>query len=187
MTAPASPNLDPMPARRALTDLCAPFFDDLSWVDRTVVVEPGQLPPTAQLLLAHGGHMTATLRMQYQGMIALHVVADCAQQKFYSRRILLAVEDPRRVVEMGVVRLNPDLLPEGARQAILEKRSPLGDILAAYGVMTKVEPKWFVRFPSGSPVVECFERGPAVEAFGRIATIHCNGDEAIELLEVVAI
>lgn len=187
MTTPQPPNLDPTPARQTLKELCAPFFEDLQWVDRCEVFNSAQMPPSAQTLLAHGGHMTATLRLHYPGMIYLNVVADCAQGKFYRRRILLTLDNPHRVVEVGVVRLNLELMPQGARKSILEKKAPLGDILAAHGVMTKVEPRWFIRFPPDSPVVECFERGPEVAAFGRVATIHCNGEEAIELLEVVAV
>jgi len=187
MTAWAAPNLDPTPARRALRELCAPFFEDMSWVDHCRVVDPAQMPPSAQTLLAHGGHMTATLRAHYQGVIALQVQADCALPTLYSRRILLTVDDPRRVVELGVVRLNLELMPDSARRAILAKETPLGDVLTSHGVMTKVEPRWFIQFPSSGPVVECFERGPEAAAFGRVGTIHCNGEEAIELLEVVAV
>jgi len=187
MKPPPPPTVDETAARRILVELCEPFFEDRSWIEACEFVQTSQLPAAARTLLDHGGHMTATLRQAHKRPIALEVLADRARGAFYSRRILLTTTDPRWVIEHGVVRINLGFVPEEVRAAILEKATPLGDVLARHRVLTRVEPKGFFRFPSGGPIVECFERGSAVEAFGRVATIHCNGDEAVELLEVVAV
>lgn len=173
--------------RRTLVALGEGLFDDSSWVGEFDVVAESALPASARTLLAHGGHMTATLRSFYGSAIQLEVVADRAAADEYKRRILLSIGGPRRIVELGVVRIDLRFIPAAAKPVIMTKATPLGDVLANHNVLTRVEPTAFLKFRSGGRIVECFERGPGVEAYGRLATIHCNGDEAIELLEVVAV
>lgn len=179
--------LDEASIRRTLAALGEGLFDDASWVGEFEIVAESALPASARTLLAHGGHMTATLRSHYGSAIQLAVSTDFTKGDVYKRRIVLTTPSPRRVVELGVVRIDLRFVPAPIKAAILDKRTPLGDVLAAHGVLTRVETTAFLKFRAGGMVVECFERGPSVEAYGRLATIHCNGDEAIELLEVVAV
>ena len=186
MTLQSNAPLDEAAVRRELVSLGEGLFPDSRWMDGFELIDEAKLPATARTLLAHGGHMTAALRKFYASSIQLEVIADRAAGDEYKRRILLAIGGPRRVVELGVVRIDLRFVPPAAKPVIMTKATPLGDVLATHNVLTKVTPRAFLRFRGGGAVVECFERGPSGEAFGRLGTIHCNGDEAIELLEVVA-
>lgn len=178
--------VDEASVRRELIRLGDGLFPDSNWMDGFELIDEAALPAPAKTLLAHGGHMTATLRKFYSSAIQLEVVTDRSTGDEYKRRILLAIGGPRRIVELGVVRIDLRFIPAPAKPVIMTKATPLGDVLANHNVLTRVTPRAFLRFRGGGTVVECFERGSDIEAFGRLGTIHCNGDEAIELLEVVA-
>ncbi|MDO8630737.1 MAG: hypothetical protein Q7R41_09605 [Phycisphaerales bacterium] len=171
-------------ARDELASLCEGFFDDLAWLSDCELVVADQIPPKIRRMLVHSEHMTATLKRHYNQPVALRVLDHRDDIDLYRRKILLTVDEGRRIVEFGIVRMSLGPLDEAARREILLHQTPLGEVFERFEVLTKVEPRWFLRFPTGSPVVEYFGPG-AAEAYGRIGLIHCNGDPAVELLEVV--
>jgi hypothetical protein len=117
--------------------------------------------------------------------LRLDVRADRLEGDHYSRKIKLILEKNSDVVEFGIVRIDFRSVPPEARSAILERNLPLGDILATHKVLTRVEPWAFLRFAPPCPILGCFGRENLSAAYGRLATIHCNGHAAVELLEVV--
>ncbi len=171
-------------ARDELASLCEGFFDDLAWLSDCALVAADQIPPEIRRMLVHGEHMTATLKRHYNQPVALRVLDHRADGGTYRRKILLTVDEGRRVVEFGIVRMTFAALDDAAREVVLSRETPLGEIFERFDVLTKVEARRYLRFPSESPIVQCF--GPATaEAYGRVGLIHCNGDPAVELLEVV--
>ena len=167
-----------------LASLCDGFFDDLSWTASCQVVSPDMIPEPARSLLVHNDHMTATLGRHYAEPVALTVLDHRHSGDDYRRKIILTVGDGR-TVEVGVVRLNLKYVSQDVRAAIVERRTPLGDILGKHGVLTRVEAKWFLRFPPTTPVVECFTPRPTGDVYGRLGLIYCDGEPAVELLEIV--
>jgi hypothetical protein len=168
-----------------LASLCVGFFGLSDWLTNCEALTPDQLPLEIRRLLVHNEHMTATLKRHYNCPVGLRVLDHRADGDVYRRKILLTVDEGRRIVEFGIVRMSLGSLDEAARREILSRQTPLGEVFVRFEVLTKVEPRWFLRFPENTPVVQYF--GPSVsEAFGRIGVIHCNGDPTIELLEVVA-
>lgn len=171
-------------AREELASLCEGFFDDLAWLSDCEWIAAGQMPPETRRMLVHGEHMTATLKRCYHQPVGLRVLDDRAEGATYRRKILLTVDEGRRVVEFGIVRMTFAALDDAAREVVLLRETPLGDIFERFDVLTKVEPRDLWRFPSETPIVQYF--GPAAAAaYGRLGLIHCNGDPAVELLEVV--
>lgn len=167
-----------------LASLCDGFFDELSWTASCQVVSPNMVPEPARALLVHNDHMTATLRQHYGEPVALTVLDHRHSGDDYRRKIILTVGDGRTAA-VGVVRLNLKYVAQDIRTAIVERRTPLGDILGKHRVLTRVEPKWFLRFPATTPVVECFSPRPAGDVYGRLGLIYCDGEPAVELLEIV--
>jgi len=160
------------------------FFTGDSWLGGCEVVNATALPPCTAKLLVHQDHMTAVLNAHCGQDVALQVLDHREEASLYCRKILLTVEGGRRIVEFGIVRMSLLVLPASAREEVVTRRFPLGAILVRYKVLTRVEPRWYLRFSAESPVVEYFA-GAAKEAFGRLGVIHCNGQPAVELLEVV--
>ncbi len=176
--------LDHSNPHEALVDLCEGFFEDRSWVSSCEAVEADDIPQPARDLLVHHKHMTATLKAHYGQVVELLVLADRLEGDQYTRSILLTLPGGGNVVEFGIARLDLRFTDEEVRAAILSRAAPLGDILIGHRVLTKVTPKWYLRFRADCSVMTYFGQ-PPVEAYGRLATIHCNGDAAVELLEVV--
>ena len=61
----------------------------------------------------------------------------------------------------------------------------LGAILIRHKVLRKVQPRWYLKFPKASTILNWFNCTPNEDLFGRLATIYCNGEPAIELVEIV--
>ena len=172
-------------AHEALAALCHGFFGDESWVDACPTLEAGDLPKGVLKLLVHREHMTATLNEHYGQPVELRVLEHRQTGEEYRRKIVLTVDGGAKVVEFGMVRLNLAYVDEAIRTEILARRTPLGDILRGHEVLTHVEPRWYLRFPGGCPVVGYLGLPSGAEAFGRLATINVDGEPAVDLLEVV--
>lgn len=169
-----------------LRSLCDGFFEELAWIDKAQSVEAAAIDPVARSLLAHKNHMTETLSEYHGEPVALYVHDDEKDGDRYRRKIELTVDGGARVVELGVIRLDLSSVDGEVRSAIVKKKIPLGEILESHKVLTRVEPKWFVRFAHDSPVGRAFRPAPTSDVFGRIGLIYCNHKPVMELLEVVS-
>jgi chorismate-pyruvate lyase len=141
------------------------------------------LPEECRGLLVHEEHMTARLRAYHGAPVELRVLREQRTGDVYRRLILLVLQGTLRVVEVGICRVRLHHLPGGAAAEVLERRRPLGDILIRHEVLRRVEPRSYWRFPADHGLSRLF--GGEGAAHGRIGVIHCNGDEAVEVLEVV--
>ena len=142
------------------------------------------MPAPYRNLLVHNNHMTSALASHYGHPVSLRVLGEQRDGHIYSREILLTLGRSDNVVEYGIMRIDLSLVTEAVRSRILARTVPLGDILMRHKVLRRIEPKWFVRFGEGSPLLAHFG-SDVKEAFGRIGIIHCDHKPAIELLEVV--
>ena len=106
---------------------------------------------------------------------------------FYSRKIFLTRGNRSESVELGVVRMDLRCVEQLARQEILQGRQPLGAILVRHKLLLRIEPRWYLKFPAGSPVLSWMGYPRQGPFFGRIGTIYCNDEPAIELLEIVTL
>jgi hypothetical protein len=52
-------------------------------------------------------------------------------------------------------------------------------------VLRRIKPRWFMRFPGGGPLLTFFGDTTGRPMYGRIGTIYCNEEPAIDLLEIV--
>jgi chorismate-pyruvate lyase len=129
--------------------------------------------------------MTTTLSESYGEPVSLEVLNYKRDGQTYRRKIILTVDRGRKIVEVGVVRLNLEYVSGEVCDAIVARQTPLGEIFGQHQLMTHVEVKGFVLFPSATPIVECFSSLEG-DAFGRIGLIYCDGKPVVELLEVVA-
>lgn len=174
-------------AHHAIAVLGQGFFGDPAWVDTCEVVDPAQMPPAARRLLVHEGHMTPTLGEAYGESVALQVLDHRMEGNCYRRKIVLTVESGRRVVEFGIVRLDLSTAGNGVRERIVAQDTPLGDILNQHNVLTQVSPLWYLRFANDAPLMQYFRPPSATPLYGRVGMIYCDGEPAVELLEVVRI
>jgi hypothetical protein len=173
--------------QEALLDLCSPFVGAGAGVaPECEVVGQDAMPEPFRWLLVHRNHMTKVLEAQYGRPMDLEVVEHKLEGDLYTRKILLRPAGTDVVVEFGIVRLNLGFVPRGVREEILGRTTPLGAILIRHKVLRRVEPKWYLKFPANAPLLSAAGMGAQSQpVYGRIGVIHCEGEPAIELLEVV--
>lgn len=170
-------------AQEALASLCQ------GWLTPTpadyTLVPAAQVPQPFHHLLIHHGHMTEVLRDHYKKEVHLQVQQSDFSAGTYHRRITLSagLYGPR--VELGLVRVNFAFLPAPAKQEILGQFCPLGMVLIRHQILRRVVPHHFLRLPAASPLVRLFNLDVPPILYGRIGTIFCNEQPAIELLEIV--
>src|SRR6266550_492182 len=57
---------------------------------------------------------------------------------------------------------------------------------APVAVLRKVQPRWYLKFPANAPLLAAAGAVFPHTTYGRIGTIFCNHEPAIEVLEIVS-
>jgi chorismate-pyruvate lyase len=180
-----NPVADLVTAQTLLAELCAPFAPE-GFVPQCDVVSPDSIPAPADALLVHHNHMTVALERQYGKPVSVQVLEEHVDDEIYTRKVILTLVGTSQVVEWGVARLHLRYLSQQVRQEILAKKTPLGAILIQHDVHRRIKPRYFVRFSPQNRVLAMFDdRALDEPVYGRLGTIYCNDEPAIELLEIV--
>jgi hypothetical protein len=170
----------------ALRALCRPLRGGTALEPRCVVVQPNEIPFPADKLLVHHEHMTEVLHRHHGRPVDVHVLDERVDANEYTRKVKLTPRGASEpVVEWGIVRIELRFMPDAVREEILAKRAPLGEILIRHDVHRRIKPRWFMRFPARGPLLAFFGDARERELYGRIGTIYCNDEPAIDLLEIV--
>ena len=169
----------------ALAEFCEPFLPGIDVLNGVQPVDQGELPAAFRRLLVHNDHMTTTLRAYHGAPVALEVREAHLEDEAYRRRIVLRLAETGRIVEVGFVRIRLGYASSPVRDRILERKTPLGDILIQADVLRRIEPRWFFEIDRRSPLLSDFDDETLDSACGRLGTIFCENQPAIELLEIV--
>jgi hypothetical protein len=172
-------------ALAALHALFAPLRSGASLDPACFVVQPNEIPHPADVLLVHHEHMTEVLRRRYGQDVNVHVLDEQLDGDRYTRKVKLTPTGSGLIVEWGIVTLDFRYMSSAVRDEILAKRAPLGAILINHNVHRRIKPRWFMRFAPRGPVLNWFGESGDQPMYGRIGTIYCDEEPAIELLEIV--
>ncbi len=167
----------------SIEDLSRLFGDDASSAE---VVTAEAMPEPYRHLLVHPHHMTVTVEEFYGGPVDVRVLERRHDGDSYARKILLAVAATGRIVQFGIVRIRLNLCSEPVRQTILAEKTPLGRILIEHDVLRRIEPITFLKIHTNQQLTEQLQLSAPTDAWGRLAIIYCDGQPAIELLEILA-
>jgi len=137
------------------------------------------VPEPYRGLLVHEQHMTVTVEAHHGGPVDVRVLERRHDGGHYARRILLVHRASGAVVQFGIVRIDLRHVAPDVGAEIVAGRTPLGRVLIDHGVLRRVDPVAYLRFDAAP----WFGGAPA---YGRLAIIHCDGEPAVEVLEVVA-
>ena len=190
MSAAATPITPPETEQDAaaialLADLCRPLKDGEALRPRCVVVQPNEIPHPTDALLVHHEHMTEVLQRRYGSIVEVHVHDEHLDGDRYTRKVSLTPLNGKQVVEWGIVRIDFRFMSPAVREEILARQEPLGSILIKHDVHRRIKPRWFMRFPAHGPMLSFFGDASDEPLYGRIGTIYCNEEPAIDLLEIV--
>ena len=108
------------------------------------------------------------------------------EDELYCRKITLVKQGTDQVVQFGIVRFNFHFVTQEVRDEILRGDIPLGRILIDYNVLREVELAAIVRLTAGPDLARCLQMPEGETTYGRLATIFCNHQPAVDLLEVSA-
>ncbi len=162
------------------------FYNSLTDLGIFQVVNAKVVPEPYRGLLVHNHHMTVTMEEFHRSQVRVEVLAAKRTENYYSRRILLDRETDGRVVQFGIVRLNFDFLNPEVREEIESQKTPLGRILIQHNVLREIELVSLWRVTPGADLCRLFKTTPQQITYGRTAIIHCDGQPAVELLEIAA-
>lgn len=172
----AGPNLEELVALLPPTD----------YLRQCEFVAAENVPEPYHSLLVHEHHMTVTVENHHGGLVDVKVL-DCRQDgDSYARKILLALKKTGQIVQFGLVRIHLQYCSPEVRAEILSRRTPLGRILIKHDVLRRIEPTAYLRVLPGPEMMQWFGLSERTPTYGRLAYIHCDGQPAIELLEIVA-
>jgi len=170
---------------QALTSICQGLVDANADAVIGQPVDPQAIPDPYRELLVHRDHMTTRLSRYHGASVTLKVLQHDRDGDVYRRKIVLILPGKDKIVEFGLVRIDLSYTPEAVRDAIVKRETPLGDILIQHQVLRRIDPRWYVRMRSDCGLLQDVETLHEKEVFGRVGTIYCNEQPAVELLEVV--
>ena len=147
---------------------------------------PGEeVPEPYRGLLVHEHHMTVTVEAFHGDEVDVRILARRHAGDVYARQILLALHHSGRVVQYGVVRIRLGYCSPPVRAEIVAGQTPLGRILIRHNVLRRIEPREYLRVLPGRAMMNWFGLKRPEPTYGRLALIHCDGQPAVELLEIV--
>lgn len=169
-----------------LDGLVALFYPEMGNLGEFERCAAEDCPDAYRSLLAHEAHMTVTVEGRHQCSVNVEVLQNRTTDTHYLREILLRRSSDGRVVQYGIVRLALSALQPVVRDEIMAQKTPLGRVLIQHGVLRRVQLNavWQVTF--GRELVKHFSDTASHQSYGRTALIYCDGEPAVELLEIVA-
>ncbi|QDV87559.1 hypothetical protein [Planctomycetes bacterium TBK1r] len=149
-----------------------------------------RVPSPYDELINHHSHMTVTVESHYGEKVDVvvhrhHRHAD-DHGDWYVREITLKTQVTGKVVQYGIVRLNVAALDPKVWERIEARQTPLGRVLIEHNVLREVQLCELWEIQAGPALAGLLNAKEGETVYGRTALIYCDGEPAIELLEVVA-
>jgi chorismate-pyruvate lyase len=149
-----------------------------------------KLPAPYETLLNHHAHMTVTVESHHGDKVDVvvhrHHRRTDADGDWYVREITLKTHSTGKVVQYGIVRLNVAALDADVWEQIESRGKPLGRVLIEHNVLREVQLCRLWKIQAGPALADYLRTEVGETVYGRTALIYCDGEPAIELLEVVA-
>jgi chorismate-pyruvate lyase len=177
----------PQPSIPDLQELVSLFYAAPEEMGGCEEVTGDSLPDSYRTLLDHNAHMTVTVEAFHKSLIDVEVLAVNKDDGQYSRKILLKRQVDGKVVQFGIVRLQFDYLSDEVRDEIISQKIPLGRVLIQHNVLREVQLVSLWKIEPGAEILQLFNKQPGDIVYGRTALIYCNGEPAVELLEIVSV
>lgn len=176
-----------------LTGLYGVFGATLEQVPQARFVSAEEVPQPYRSLLAHDEHMTVTMEEFHNSPVSVTVLESVREGNWYARKILL-IDAAGEVVQFGIMRFNFDWCSAEVRDKIIEGKTPLGRILIENNVLRRISTHALLRIVPNAEMRKHFDLNTDampltngnLAVYGRLATIFCNEEPAVNLLEVAA-
>ncbi len=175
-----------------LTGLYSIFGTPLTEVPHARFCPAEEVPEPFRRLLDHEEHMTVRMEERHGSPLRLKIIEETSEGNWYARKILLLHGANDRVLQFGIMRFNFDWCSPEIREAIRRGDTPVGRILIEHDVLRristhalmKIVPNAELREVFGLPARQARDGSAPRYAYGRLATIYCNEEPAVDLLEI---
>ncbi|HEY0983798.1 MULTISPECIES: hypothetical protein [unclassified Schlesneria] len=141
-------------------------------------------PEPYKSMLAHDHHMTIAMETYHNCTVDVRVLDSKLDGDEYSRKILLLKQGTETVVQFGVIRFHFEYVTRAVRDQIIEGKIPLGRVLINHNVLRHIDLGAILKITAGEELANYFKMPVGGVTYGRLATIFCNRQPAIDLLEI---
>lgn len=157
-----------------------PLFLNAEHIPSAVTPEP------YKTMLVHDHHMTVEMEKFHHTSVDVRVLDSLLEGDEYARKILLLKHGTNTVVQFGVVRFHLNYVTDSVRQQIIEGQIPLGRILITHNVLRHIDLGAILEITAGPALAPLLQMPVGGVTYGRLATIFCNRQPAVDLLEISA-
>ncbi|MFO0919228.1 MAG: hypothetical protein U0872_13060 [Planctomycetaceae bacterium] len=175
--------MNPLDELRSLTNLfpeAEPLFERADHIPSSLTPEP------YKTMLVHEHHMTVAMETYHRSPVDVRVLAERHDGDVYARKILLLKHDTDTVVQFGIVRFHLSYVTEAVRKEIVAGQIPLGRILINHNVLRHIDLGAILEIAAGPGLARLLQMPAGQITYGRLATIFCNRQPAVDLLEISA-
>ena len=156
----------------------SPLYHQARHVAREAAPEP------YHRLLVHEHHMTVTMESYHDCQVEVEVIESRYESDLYCRKILLRNDATRKVVQFGIVQFNFGFVTDSVRQEIESQQIPLGRVLIQHNVLRHIDLGAIIELTAGPGLAHYLDMDEGATTYGRMATIFCDGQPAVDLFEV---
>ncbi len=175
-----------MNVQEELNRLIGEFPEDEPLINESRHVAASQTPEPYKQMLVHEKHMTVTMESFHGCPVNVSVFDRRQSGDIYCRKIILTRSDNDVPVQFGIVRFHFEFVNDAVRDEILQEKTPLGRILINHNVLRHIDLNAIVEVQAGPGLAKYLQIPEKTSTYGRLATIFCNGQPAVDLLEISA-
>lgn len=173
--------MNPLVELKSLTEL---FPDEQPLINKAEHTPASLTPEPYKRMLVHEHHMTVTMEEYHGCPVEVRVLDRKQEEDRYCRKILLVKAGTDEVVQFGIVRFNLDYVTPAVREEIVSEQIPLGRVLINHNVLRHIDLGAILKIETGPRLAELFQIETGTVTYGRLATIFCNHQPAVDLLEI---
>lgn len=176
-----------MNALEELRSLTAMFPQAEPLCQRVEHIPSAVTPEPYQGLLVHHEHMTVSMERYHGCPVDVRILRHRQDGDIYAREIVLLKQGTTIPVQYGLVRFRLDYVIEPVRREIIAGQTPLGRILINHNVLRHIDLGAILEMTAGPGLAAALQMNVGQVTYGRLATIFCNRQPAVDLLEVSAV
>ena len=173
--------MNPLDELKSLTNL---FPESALLIEKAEHVPAALVPEPYKKLLAHDHHMTLAMEDHHGCTVDVKILDRKDVNNCYCRKILLTKSGTEEVVQFGIVKFDFQYVTEAVKNEITKGEIPLGRILINHNVLRHIDLGAILKITCGPALAEYLQMEPGEVTYGRLATIFCNGQPAVDLLEI---
>jgi len=175
--------MNPQDELRALTEL----FDESEPLFLSAIHIPSATTPEPyKSMLVHDHHMTVTMENYYRTSVDVRVLDRRLDGDLYLRKIVLYQHGTEIPVQFGLVRFHLQYVADDVRAQLLSEQIPLGRVLIQNNVLRHIDLGAILEITAGPGLAKLLQMPEGAVTYGRMATIFCDRQPAVDLLEISA-